>query len=144
MYVFDRRQNASVLVARCLAFRFQFTTADIPQVSPRDAQFAGQMPGQRQAEADDAVRIALNTVDERTTEAFQRERSGDFQRLASGNVPFDVASVNSPKWTLAWLAPRTVRPVAKSIRQWPVHSSPVAPLMRFSRSRATASLCGLP
>ena len=54
------------------------------------------------------------------------------------------ASVNSPKWTLAWLAPRTVRPVAKSIRQWPVHSSPVAPLMRFSRSRATASLCGLP
>ena len=90
VYVFDRRQNASVLVARCLAFRFQFTTADIPQVSPRDAQFAGQMPGQRQAEADDAVRIALNTVDERTTEAFQRERSGDFQRLASGNVPFDV------------------------------------------------------
>ena len=90
VYVFDRRQNASVLVARCLAFRFQFTTADIPQVSPRDAQFAGQMPGQRQAEADDAVRIALNAVDERTTEAFQRERSGDFQRLASGNVPFDV------------------------------------------------------
>ena len=48
------------------------------------------MPSQRQAEADDAVRIALDAVNERTTEALERERTGDFQRLASGDVPLDV------------------------------------------------------
>ena len=48
------------------------------------------MPSQRQAEADDTVRIALDAVNERTTEALERERTGDFQRLASGDVPLDV------------------------------------------------------
>lgn len=85
-----------------------------------------------------------NTVDERTTEAFQRERSGDFQRLASGNVPFDVGIGEFAEMDFGVACAAHGTPVAKSIRQWPVHSSPVAPLMRFSRSRATASLCGLP
>ena len=45
---------------------------------------------------------------------------------------------------MAWLAPRATRPVAKSIRQWPVHSSPLWPRMARSRSRATSALWGLP
>ena len=48
------------------------------------------MPSQRQAEADDTVRITLDAVNERTTEALERERTGDFQRLASGDVPLDI------------------------------------------------------
>ena len=120
------------------------TTADIPQVSPRDAQFAGQMPGQRQLRPMMPCGSPLNTVDERTTEAFQRERSGDFQRLASGNVPFDVGKVNSPKWTLASL--RRARYARSRNRSGSGRSTVRRSrrLMRFSRSRATVSLCGLP
>ena len=45
---------------------------------------------------------------------------------------------------MARLAPRATRPVAKSIRQCPVHSSPLWPRMALSRSRATSTLWGLP
>ena len=62
----------------------------VPQVRPFHTQLAGQPPGQRQAQADDAVRIALDAVDERAAEAFQRKGAGHLQRLAGGDVAFDV------------------------------------------------------
>ena len=63
----------------------------VPQVRPFHTQLAGQPPGQRQAQADDAVRIALDAVDERAAEAFQRKGAGHLQRFAGGNVALDVA-----------------------------------------------------
>ena len=63
---------------------------DVPQVGPFDAQLRRQTAHQRQAQADDAVRIAFDRVDERAAETFQSERSGHFQRLAGGDVAFDI------------------------------------------------------
>ena len=48
--------------------------------------------------------------------------------------------MNSPKWTLAWLAPRTVRPVAKSIRQWPAFIC-MSDMMAIGTTRAIQE-CG--
>ena len=62
----------------------------VPQVRPFHAQLAGQPPGQRQAQADDAVRIALDAVDERAAESFQRKGAGHLQRLSGGDVALDV------------------------------------------------------
>ncbi len=36
------------------------------------------------------MRVAVDPVDERAAETLQRERSGDFQRLAGGDIPVDV------------------------------------------------------
>ena len=37
------------------------------------------------------MRVAVDAIDERAAKTFQRKRSRDFQRLAGGDVSFDVA-----------------------------------------------------
>ena len=92
MHVFLGRQRLCRTRLRIVfEIRSQVGTRDVPQIRPFDAQLRGQSACQRQAQADDAVRIAFDRIDERAAEAFQREGSSHFQRLPRCDVAFDVA-----------------------------------------------------
>ena len=70
--------------------RFLIGSRHIPQIGPFHAKLGGQTARQRKAQADNAVRIAFDGVNERSTEALKREGTSHFQRFSSSDVPFDI------------------------------------------------------
>ena len=121
--------------------RFLIGSRHIPQIGPFHAKLGGQTASQRKTQADNAVRIAFDGVDERSTEASSVKEPATSNGSPVAMYRSISVSEYSQKCSVALLAPRAIRPVAKSIRQWPVHNSPVAPRMARSRSRATSALC---
>src|SRR6478736_8895172 len=61
-----------------------------PEGVDRDAAGREEVAQQRQAEADDAVVVALDARDERAAEPVDRERTGDPEGLARGDVGVDL------------------------------------------------------
>ncbi len=70
--------------------RFLIGSRHIPQIGPFHAELGGQTARQRKAQADNAVRIAFDGVDECSAEALKREGTSHFQRFSGGDVPFDI------------------------------------------------------
>src|SRR5450756_491424 len=61
-----------------------------PQVHDREADLGEEVAQQREAEADDAVRVSLHTADERAAEPVDRETAGDGERFAGPDVGLDL------------------------------------------------------
>ena len=88
VHVLHRRRGAAGVLVKF--FRIRGVRLDIPQICPADIKFADETTQQRQADADDTMRVAIDPVDERAAETLQRERPGYLQRLAGSDVAFNV------------------------------------------------------
>ena len=60
------------------------------RLRPVDAELPDEVAQRREREPDDRRRIALDPADERAAEAVDRERAGDLERLAGGDVGVDL------------------------------------------------------